>query len=120
MTHDAFRKDDQTTRDRRLRKIAGCDIYFDWENFLWDPNDWSEPIADALALEMGIETLNETQWKVIRFMRKFYFHHGRSPMNRDLKQGTGLMLMELEALFPLGIRLGARRVAGLPNPKACL
>jgi dissimilatory sulfite reductase related protein len=47
-------------------------------------------------------------------------HHGRSPMNRDLRAGTGLSLVELERLFPDGIRMGARRLAGLPNPKTCL
>lgn len=120
MIDDSLRVNDKTTRDRHLRLIAGREIYFDWEDFLWDPNDWSEAVANALAREMGIETLNKTQWSIIRFMRKYYFHHGRSPMNKDLKKGTGLTLMELEALFPRGIRLGARRVSGLPNPKACL
>lgn len=108
------------TRDRHLRTVAGCDIYFDWEDFFWDPLDWSEVIAVELAREMGIPVLLDKQWQVINFMREYYFYHGRSPMNKDLKKGTGMTLIELEALFPQGIRLGARRLAGLPNPKACL
>lgn len=107
-------------RDRQLRRIAGRDIYIDWEGFLWDPEDWSEAVADELARESGIAALDETQWRVIRFMREFYFYHGRAPMNRDLKAGTGMTLMALEGLFPDGIRMGARKLAGLPNPKACL
>ena len=107
-------------RDRQLRKVADRDIYFDWEGFFWDPDDWSEAAADELASESGIATLTEAQWQVIRFMREFYFYHGRAPMNKDLKEGTGLTLMTLEGMFPQGIRLGARRLAGLPNPKACL
>lgn len=107
-------------RDRHLRTIAGRDLYFDWEDFLWDPRDWDETIALALAREMGLADLDAVQWRVIRFMREFYFYHGRSPMNKDLKTGTGLSLMALEKLFPRGIRMGARRLAGLPNPKACL
>ena len=109
-----------SSRDRYLRSVAGREIYFDWEDFLWDPQDWSEAIALALSQEMGMDGLNEIQWKVIRFMREYYFYHGRAPMNRDLKSGIKMTLMELEALFPKGIRLGARRLAGLPNPKACL
>ena len=31
-----------------------------------------------------------------------------------------MSLLEVEALFPGGIKYGARRIAGLPNPKACL
>lgn len=107
-------------RDRRLRTVAGHAIYFDWEDFLWDPQDWNEEIALALACESGLEGLDESQWRVIRFMRDFYFYQGRAPMNKDLRKGTGLSLMALEALFPQGIRKGARRLAGLPNPKACL
>lgn len=108
------------TRDRQLRLIAGREIYVDWEGFLWEPKEWSESIAKALAMEMGIEVLNQTQWRAIRFMRDYYFYHGRAPMNKELKKGTLLTLMELETLFPQGIKLGARRIAGLPNPKACL
>lgn len=107
-------------RDRQLRHIAGRDIYFDWEGFFWDPEDWSEEVTAELARESGIALLDELQWQVIRFMREFYFYHGRAPMNKDLKEGTGLTLITLEWMFPQGIRLGARRLAGLPNPKACL
>ena len=110
----------QQKRDRQLRTIAGRDIYFDWENFLWDPEDWCEAVALALAKETGLDDLDQTQWQVIRFMRDFYFYHGRAPLNKDLKKGTGRSLLELEGLFPGGIRAGARRIAGLPNPKACL
>ena len=55
----------------------------------------------------------------MRFFREYYAYHGRSPLNRHLREGTGLSLGELERLFPGGIRLGARRLAGLPNPKSC-
>lgn len=109
-----------TGRDRQLRHIAGRDIYFDWEGFFWDPEDWSEEIAAELAKESDIALLDESQWQVIRFMREFYFYHGRAPMNKDLKEGTKMSLLALEGLFAQGIRLGARRLAGLPNPKACL
>jgi TusE/DsrC/DsvC family sulfur relay protein len=107
-------------RDRRLRRIAGQEIYVDWEDFLWDPQDWNEGVALALARESGMDGLDEAQWRVLRFMREFYFYNGRAPMNKDLRQGTGMSLIALEALFPQGIRKGARRLAGLPNPKACL
>ncbi|SDP30304.1 TusE/DsrC/DsvC family sulfur relay protein [Desulforhopalus singaporensis] len=120
MTANKLDNSGTPSRDRHLRTIAGRDIYFDWEEFLWDPDDWDEEVALALAEEMGMAELNESCWKVIRFMRKHYFYHGRAPMNKDLKSGTGMSLLELEQLFPKGIRLGARRLAGLPNPKACL
>ncbi len=64
--------------------------------------------------------LDEALWRVLRFLRAYYLHHGRPPLNRDLKAGMALTLLELERLFPDGIRMGARLLAGLPNPKTCL
>ena len=105
--------------DRLTRFIADREIYFDWEGFFWDSADWSEEVAKILARESGIEVLMETHWKVLRFFREYYSCHGRAPMNRHLKEGTGISLKEIESIFPEGIRLGARRLAGLPNPKSC-
>ena len=103
----------------QVRVLAGREISFDAEGFFWDAGDWTEEIAAILARESGIEDLTETHWKVLRFFREYFIYNGRSPMNRHLKQGTGMSLGALESLFPGGIRLGARRLAGLPNPKSC-
>ncbi len=105
--------------NRKVRLIAGREILFDNEGFLWKPEDWTVELAGILAAETGLEEMNETQWRIIHFLRNFYFHNGRAPMNRDIKAEIGLTFMQMEALFPEGIRRGARRVAGLPNPKTC-
>lgn len=107
-------------RTRELRSVAGREVWFDSEGFIWEPDDWSEDVAADLARESGIERLDDVQWRVLRFLRGYYQHNGRAPMNRELKAGTELSLVELERLFPDGIRMGARRLAGLPNPKTCL
>lgn len=120
MTTDDPKNTARQGTDRHLRTIAGRQIYFDWDDFLWSPEEWDEALALALAREIGLATLDKTQWKVLHFMRDFYFYHGRSPMNKDLKAGTNMSLTLLEKLFPGGIRSGARRLAGLPNPKACI
>jgi TusE/DsrC/DsvC family sulfur relay protein len=104
---------------REYREIAGRKILFDNEGFLWKPEDWTEEIAEILAAESGMDKMNEVQWRIIRFLREFYFYNGRAPMNRDIKAETGLSFMEMERLFSGGIRRGARRIAGLPNPKSC-
>jgi tRNA 2-thiouridine synthesizing protein E len=104
---------------REYREIAGGKILFDNEGFLWKPEDWTEEIAEILAAESGMDKIDDVQWQIIRFLRKFYFYNGRAPMNRDIKAETGLSFMEMEGLFPGGIRRGARRIAGLPNPKSC-
>jgi tRNA 2-thiouridine synthesizing protein E len=105
--------------NRKVRQIAGRSLVFDGKGFLRHPEDWSEEVARYLAEESGLSQLSRIHWQVIHFMRDYYFYHGRAPMNRDLKAGLNMSLMALEALFPGGIREGARRIAGLPNPKSC-
>jgi dissimilatory sulfite reductase related protein len=104
----------------RFRLVAGRDILFDNEDFLWRAEDWSEDVALQLAVEAGMPGLTDAQWRVIGFLRQFYLENGRSPLNRRLSAGVGMSLLELEQLFPRGIKYGARRLAGLPNPKICL
>jgi TusE/DsrC/DsvC family sulfur relay protein len=105
--------------NRKVRVIAGREIFFDNEGFLWKPEDWTGEVAEVLAAESGLDNISETQWRIIRFLRDFYFYNGRAPMNRDIKAEVGLSFKEMEGLFPGGIRKGARRLSGLPNPKTC-
>ena len=98
----------------RVLDLRGRKIYLDHDGFLWDAEDWSEEVAEAMARASGLEALDETRWRVLRFIRSFYLETGRAPRNRRVKEGTGLSLLDLEALFPDGIKFGARRLAGLP------
>ena len=110
----------ERVRTRALRTVAGHEVWFDSEGFFWEPEDWSEAAAQELAREHGIAELDAVQWRVIRFLRDYYSRNGRAPMNRELKAATDLSLVELERRFPDGIRMGARLLAGLPNPKTCI
>ncbi|HHU29600.1 MAG: TusE/DsrC/DsvC family sulfur relay protein [Bacillota bacterium] len=105
---------------QRYRSLAGFTLLFDNEGFLWEPADWTEEVAIELARENGIDVLTEDHWKVIKFMREFYFAYGKAPLNKQLRKGTGLSIQQIEKLFPLGIKKSARLIAGLPNPRACL
>jgi tRNA 2-thiouridine synthesizing protein E len=107
-------------RSRVLRVVAGSEVWFDDEGFFWDPDDWTEVAAQELARDRGMAGLDAVQWRVLQFMRRYYLDHGRAPMHRELRAGTEMSLVELERLFPDGIKLGARLLAGLPNPKTCL
>ena len=94
-------------------------MVFDSEGFFNDFNDWTEEICTCLAAEAGLGDLDDRHWLVIRYLRDFYAANGRAPLNSVLRKGTGMSLLDLEALFPGGIRDGARRLAGLPNSKTC-
>ena len=103
----------------RVRNIAGHRIVFDGEGFFNDYDDWSEEICGILARESGLAELGEDHWRVIRFFREFYEYNGRAPLNKQLKEGTGMSVLQMEGLFLEGLKAGARRLAGLPNPKTC-
>lgn len=110
---------EQETKQEFVRNIAGIEVVFDGEGFFMSPSHWSEEAFRLLAKEAGVEDLSEKQWMVIGFLRKYYQEQGKSPLNHHIKVGTNMSLTELEVLFPGGIKYGARRLAGLPNPKAC-
>ena len=105
--------------DLRKRVIGDKEILFDEEGFFVIPEDWTEAIAEIMATEMGMSELSARQWETIRFLRAYYVANGRAPLNREFRKQTGLSLLEVEGLFQGGIRGGARRLAGLPNPKNC-
>ncbi len=117
---DAHADDDQPTGPGPcVRVLDGRKIVFDGEGFFNDFDDWSEALFTILAGERGLTRITDRHWKVVRFLREFYAYHGRAPMNRQLREGTGLSVMEMEKLFPDGLKQGARRLSGLPNPKTC-
>ena len=61
-----------------MREVAGRSILFDGEGFLWNAEDWSEALAEALASESGLKKLAATHWQVLRFLREFYAENGAS------------------------------------------
>lgn len=102
-----------------IRRIGQREVVFDNEGFLNDFSDWNEELYRFLAAECGLVETSERHLRVIRFLRDYYAGHGRAPLNNQLKKGTAMSLLEVEALFPGGIKNGARRLAGLPNPQTC-
>jgi tRNA 2-thiouridine synthesizing protein E len=104
---------------RRVRGIAGREVALDGEGFFEDFEVWSEEMFQALAHESGISPITDRHRQVVRFLREFYAYNGRAPLNNELRKGIGMSLLELNSLFPEGLKQGARRLAGLPNPKTC-
>jgi dissimilatory sulfite reductase related protein len=99
--------------------VDGREILLDEEGFLIHPESWSERMAEILALRDGLAQLDDVHWRILHFLRDYYLANGKAPLNAELKKGTGLTVAQIEACFPKGIRRGARRLAGLPNPKSC-
>lgn len=115
----------QKSRTRRVtaavepRTMAGRTIIVNWQGYLVNFADWDEEVARELARERGIEALNVDHWRVIRFLRDYYSLNGRMPLNRELREGTGLNLLQIDNIFPGGFKKTAPRIAGLPFVTTC-
>ena len=105
--------------NKLIRHIAGQDIEFDDEGFFMDDSQWSEDACRELCVREGLTEMEDEHWRVLYAYRDFYAYNGRAPLNKDLKKSTGMSIMEMERLFPGGLKHGARRLCGLPNPKTC-
>ncbi len=93
---------------------------------LVDIDEWSEALACAMAQKEGL-TLTPEHWEVIRYMRKFYFKYGITPMVRLLMKNMQDDLSADKAsseylykLFPAGPSRQGSRIAGLPEPQGCI
>jgi len=88
--------------------------------------DWNEGLADVLAKKEGIQ-LTDDHWKVINFLRKFYFQYGVTPMVkvliRHMTEELGKEVanrQHMYQLFPGGPAKQGSRIAGLPSPQGCI
>jgi dissimilatory sulfite reductase related protein len=95
-------------------------LEIDEDGFIQDPSVWNDDVATALAKTEGVEQMNESHWKLVNYLRKYYLEFGVAPMIRKLCKETGFKLKEVYELFPSGPAKGACKVAGLPKPTGCV
>ena len=93
----------------------------DDEGYLRDPDNWTEPIAQALAAAQHI-TLEDEHWLVIRFMRDYYGEHricadARHAMKQLDALHPGQGRKRMFELFPYGYVAQACRIAGMRRPR---
>lgn len=92
---------------------------------LVDPSEWSDDLAEFLANKEGLK-LTADHWVVIRFLRKFYFKYGITPMVKLLikhiskETNQSYSEDELYTLFPEGPARQGSRISGLPEPQGCI
>jgi tRNA 2-thiouridine synthesizing protein E len=99
---------------------ADTAVPVDDEGFFTDPAQWSEPMAEQIAREQGIDELTDRHWTVIRFMREQYAAKGTGPTVRVLGKTSGVSVKELYQLFPKGPAKTAAKIAGIPKPRGCI
>ncbi|MBI4501517.1 MAG: TusE/DsrC/DsvC family sulfur relay protein [Gemmatimonadetes bacterium] len=100
--------------------LAYKDLERDAEGFLKRPEDWNEAVAEEIAREVGIETLTERHWQVVKFIRERFLTTGSAPSIRTLGKESSVPVKELYQLFPKGPAKLAARIGGIPKPKGCI
>ncbi|HTM45102.1 MAG TPA: TusE/DsrC/DsvC family sulfur relay protein [Polyangiaceae bacterium] len=101
------------------RTLADRTVDVNEQGYLLNPNDWTEPMAEAIAREVGI-ALTPEAWKVVRFARKDFAEKAESPGLRRITANTGVSTKELYQMFPKGPGKLIALIAGTPKPKSCL
>ncbi len=98
----------------------------DKEGYLRNLDDWSQGVAEEIALSDGIK-LTPAHWEIVFLLRKFHKRYQMSPATRALisfvkkelgpDKGKSTYLMRL---FGGSAAKTAARIAGLPKPDNCL
>ena len=102
------------------KTFAGKTVEVDDECFLVNPDDWTEEMAPELAKEVGIDSLNDTHWKVVKFMREDFKEKGQIPTIRRIKNAGGVETKEIYAHFPNGPAKKVALISGLGKPQGCV
>jgi dissimilatory sulfite reductase related protein len=87
---------------------------FDDDGLIRDFTSWSEPLAQALARDAGIDRLDEAHWKIIHALREHYARLGAAPAMHRVCHDADIERRQVNELF--GYCMVAWRIAGLPNP----
>jgi tRNA 2-thiouridine synthesizing protein E len=100
-------------------ELAGQMLEVDEHGFLQETGKWTEDIAKAYAAREDVNELTENHWKVINYLRNYYFANGICPMIRRLVKDSGFTLKQLYDLFPEGPANSACKWAGMPKATGC-
>ena len=72
-------------------EVKGVSYPTDEEGYLKNIEDWSEAVAEAMALEDDLK-LSEAHWDIIRFLREYYDEYEIAPAVRVLTKAVGRRL----------------------------
>ena len=101
-------------------ELAGKNVEITDEGFLTDSSQWAPDVGEAIASQVGVDSLTAEHWKVITFCREDAAKEGQAPGLRRISKLSGVGTKDLYKLFPKGPGKLAARIAGLPKPTACV
>lgn len=104
----------RTTQTELHKTYGTLHLLLDEEGFLLTPENWSRELAIELAAAADVDSLEETHWQAIEFLRDRYLRLGALPPMRRVCRHLGVDRYRIKHLFG-----GCRQlwqIAGLPNP----
>ncbi|MDP6574737.1 MAG: TusE/DsrC/DsvC family sulfur relay protein [Rhodospirillales bacterium] len=107
-------------------ELNGKVIEHDEEGYIVDIEQWSEELANVIAVQEEIE-MNDEHWEVVNFLREYYQEYQIAPAVRVLIKAMKKAFGEEKGnnkymynLFPYGPAKQACKIAGLPKPTGCI
>lgn len=98
----------------RMQSATLSPAIFDRDGFLLDPAAWDERLAEHIARDDGLGTLNELQMDLLRTLRHEFSKHGTVTALTHICHLAGQKNDCMQHQFPDA--RAAWRMAGLPNP----
>ena len=107
-------------------EVNGQTIELSEAGWLLNLDEWSEALAEKIAINEQIPELTDEHWDIIRTAREYFQENGvvAEPrvFSKIMKERFGKDRSSqkyIYSLFPTGLIKCANKVAGLPRPKGC-
>ena len=100
-------------------QIAGINVNVNDEGYLTDLSQWTKEVAQEIANEEGIGTLNDRHWTVIDYLQNQHKSEVALTIRKVGKSGV-TDIKEFYALFPGGPLKKATKISGIPKPVGCI
>ena len=106
--------------------VDGKTIQLSEAGWLENLDEWSDGLAEAVAVNEKIPELTEEHWNIINLAREHFHENGvvcePRAFSKLMKAKYGRDKSDqkyIYSLFPQGLIKCANKVAGLPRPKGC-
>ncbi len=86
------------------------------DGFLKNFDDWDDGWVNYVMQSEKISKLTDEQQKLIKGIRDYYSKNRCPPVPRILQAVSGVSRKRAWELFPMGIKRGAYKIAGVPRP----
>lgn len=104
-------------------EVEGKNIATDTNGHLVNIGDWSEQVAEHIAVQEGL-TLTQRHWDLINYLRDEYLNNGgNQPNTRGIfkamgkKWGENVSQKDIYQLFPENPSKQGGKIAGLPESR---